>query len=375
MNVLSRWFKRTFSDPEIVILTGLLVGLFAIIIFLGKPLAPFLASVVVAYLLESVVKRLESLGIRRIWAVLLVFAGFIALLTVLLILVVPTLSQQITQLVQRLPDYLDKSLQFIQALPQKYPKLISEEQAQTLVTRITTELTSLGQSLLKHLLSSFAGIFSILIFFVLMPILVFFLLKDKAVILGWVRRFLPKDSRLTLAIWREVDTQIGNYVRGKVLEIIIVGLVSYIVFASFGLQYAILLATLTGFSVLVPYIGAAVVTIPIAVVAFFQFGWSDKFLWLMAIYGLIQLLDGNVLVPFLFSEVNNLHPVAIILAVLFFGGIWGFWGVFFAIPLATLVNAILNAWPKGHAQKQPARQQAPSPNETEAEASQNRAQK
>ncbi len=375
MNVLSRWFKRTFSDPEVVILTGLLVGLFAVIIFLGKPLAPFLASVVVAYLLESVVKRLESLGIRRIWAVLLVFAGFIALLTVLLILVVPTLSQQITQLVQRLPDYLDKSLQFIQALPQKYPKLISEEQAQTLVTRITTELTSLGQSLLKHVLSSFAGIFSILIFFVLMPILVFFLLKDKAVILGWVRRFLPKDSRLTLAIWREVDTQIGNYVRGKVLEIIIVGLVSYIVFASFGLQYAILLATLTGFSVLVPYIGAAVVTIPIAVVAFFQFGWSDTFLWLMAIYGLIQLLDGNVLVPFLFSEVNNLHPVAIILAVLFFGGIWGFWGVFFAIPLATLVNAILNAWPKGHAQKQPSRQQAHLPKETEAEASQNRARK
>jgi len=353
MNVLSRWFKRTFSDPEIVILTGLLAGLFAVIIFLGKPLAPFLASVVVAYLLESVVKRLESLGIRRIWAVLLVFAGFIALLTALMILVVPTLSQQITQLVQRLPDYLDKSLQFVQALPQKYPKLINEEQAQTLVSRITTELTSLGQNLLRHLLSSFAGIFSILVFFVLMPILVFFLLKDKHVILGWVRRFLPKDSRLTLAIWREVDTQIGNYVRGKVLEIIVVGLVSYIVFASFGLQYAILLATLTGFSVLVPYIGAAVVTIPIAVVAFFQFGWSDKFLWLMAIYGLIQLLDGNVLVPFLFSEVNNLHPVAIILAVLFFGGIWGFWGVFFAIPLATLVNAILNAWPKGHAQKNP----------------------
>jgi putative permease len=351
MNVLSRWFKKTFSDPEIVILTGLLVGLFAVIIFLGKPLAPFLASVVVAYLLESVVKRLEALGLRRLWAVTLVFAGFVAILIALMLVVVPTLSTQITQLVQRLPDYLDKSLQFIQALPQKYPRLINEEQAQTLISRITTELTSIGQGLLKHLLSSFAGIFSILIFFVLMPILVFFLLKDKETILSWVRRFLPRDSRLTLSIWKEVDTQIGNYVRGKVLEIIIVGLVSYIVFASFGLQYAILLATLTGFSVLVPYIGAAVVTIPIAVVAFFQFGWSDKFLWLMAIYGLIQLLDGNVLVPFLFSEVNNLHPVAIILAVLFFGGIWGFWGVFFAIPLATLVNAILNAWPKSLPEK------------------------
>ncbi len=348
MNVISSWFKRTFSNPEVVILTGMLVGLFAVIIFLGKSLAPFFASVVVAYLLESVVKRLESLGARRIVVVWLVFFAFMAVLAALLILVVPTLSTQITQLVQRLPDYLDKSLQFIQALPQKYPRLINDEQAQTLVARITTELTSLGQGMLKHVLSSFAGIFSILIFFVLMPILVFFLLKDKNTILGWVKRFLPKDSRLSLAIWREVDAQIGNYVRGKVLEILIVGLVSYVAFAFFGLQYAILLATLTGFSVLVPYIGAAVVTLPIAVVAFFQFGWSDTFIWLMVIYGVIQLLDGNVLVPFLFSEVNNLHPVAIILAVLFFGGIWGFWGVFFAIPLATLVNAILNAWPKGH---------------------------
>ena len=78
----------------------------------------------------------------------------------------------------------------------------------------------------------------------------------------------------------------------------------------FDLQYSILLATLTGFSVLIPYIGAALVTIPIGLVAFVQFGWNTDFAWIMVSYGIIQLLDGNVLVPWLFSEVNNLHPVA-----------------------------------------------------------------
>jgi len=112
------------------------------------------------------------------------------------------------------------------------------------------------------------------------------------------------------------------------------------------MPFTMLISMLVGFSVLIPYIGAAVVTIPVAIVAFIQFGFTAEFAWVMIAYGIIQLLDGNVLVPVLFSEVVSLHPVAIIVAVLVFGGIWGFWGVFFAIPLATLVNAVLRAWPR-----------------------------
>ncbi|WP_368165876.1 AI-2E family transporter, partial [Aeromonas sp. R9-1] len=107
-----------------------------------------------------------------------------------------------------------------------------------------------------------------------------------------------------------------------------------------------LLAVAVGFSVLIPYIGAVVVTVPVAMVGLFQWGLTPEFAWLMILYLVIQALDGNVLVPVLFSEAVNLHPVAIIVAVLFFGGLWGFWGVFFAIPLATLVKAVLNVWPK-----------------------------
>ena len=101
--------------------------------------------------------------------------------------------------------------------------------------------------------------------------------------------------------------------------------------------------TLVGLSVIIPYIGATVVTLPIALIAYFQWGWTSDFAWLMVAYLVIQALDGNVLVPLLFSEVVNLHPVAIIVAILVFGGLWGFWGVFFAIPLATLVKAVLSA--------------------------------
>lgn len=346
MNVISSWFKRNFSDPQIVILISALILGFVFVIYFGRALAPFLTSIVVAYLLESVIVRLERLKIPRILAVGLVFLVFIAVMSVLLIWLVPKLTTQVTQLVQALPAYISTGLDFLRTLPEKYPNLVKEEQMQSVIANVTNEMTLMGQTLLGKTVSSVFSAFSIAVFLVVMPILVFFLLKDKTVIVAWFRQFIPKDSKLTLSVWHQVDVQIGNYVRGKAFEILLVGLTSYIVFVFLDLQYAILLATLTGFSVLVPFIGAVAVTIPIALVAFFQFGWTGPFAYVMISYGVIQMLDGNVLVPWLFSEVNNLHPVAIIVAVLFFGGVWGFWGVFFAIPLATLVNAIIESWPK-----------------------------
>ncbi len=195
-------------------------------------------------------------------------------------------------------------------------------------------------------LSSLINVVAILIYAILVPLMVFFMLKDKQILMGGLRRFLPRNRTLVNRVWVEMNEQILNYIRGKVIEILIVGVISYVAFAMLGLRYSVLLAVAVGFSVLIPYIGAAAVTVPVAMVALFQWGLTPEFTWLMVVYTVIQVLTGNVLEPILFSEALNLHPVAIIIAVLVFGGLWGFWGVFFAIPLATLVKAVLNAWPK-----------------------------
>ena len=105
------------------------------------------------------------------------------------------------------------------------------------------------------------------------------------------------------------------------------------------------MAVIVGLSVLIPYIGAVAVTVPVVLLAYFQWGFGPDFAYLLIAYSIIQAIDGTVVVPLLFSEVVNLHPVAIIVAILIFGGLWGFWGVFFAIPLATLVQAVLKGWP------------------------------
>ena len=349
MNVLRAWFERNFSDPQAVILALLLITGFAVVIFWGGILAPLLASVVIAYFLEAVVQLLEEKGMPRMPAVLLVFLVFIITFLFLMLLLVPLLSSQVAQLMQELPRQIDEGQRLLLRLPEVYPQIVSEEQVKEIMGAIRREITELGQTLLSLSLSSIPGLIAIVIYLILVPLMVFFFLKDKRIILDWVASYLPQQRELATKVWTEMDQQIGNYVRGKFVEIFLVGATTYIAFLMMGLNYAALLGALVGLSVIIPYIGAVVVTIPVAMIAFFQWGWGSEFAYLMIAYGIIQALDGNVVVPLLFSEAVNLHPVAIIVAVLLFGGLWGFWGVFFAIPLATLVKAVLNAWPKPEA--------------------------
>ena len=346
MNLLTSWFKRTFADPQVVILGIVLVVGFAIVLGFGRMLAPVFASIVIAYLLEAVVTRLQLLGLSRLVAVLVVFLLFLASLFFLLFGLVPMLTRQLTQLVQQIPNYISQGQELLLQLPQRYPQMVSEEQVQSLIGSVGNELALAGQQFLTWSLTSVGNVMGLLVLLILIPVLVFFLLKDKDQLINWFKGFLPVERHLVSSVWADVEAQIANYVRGKAGEIVIVGSVTYITFVSLGLEYSALLATMVGFSVLIPYIGAAVITLPIAFVAYFQWGWGWDFGQVMIAYAIIQALDGNVLVPLLFSEALDLHPVAIIVAILIFGGLWGFWGIFFAIPLATVVQAVLKAWPR-----------------------------
>ncbi|KAA6184161.1 AI-2E family transporter [Thiohalocapsa marina] len=346
MQILTQWFRRYFSDPQIVFLAVFLLILFAVLATMGRMLTPVLASVVIAYLLEGIVGLLQRRGLPRLLSVTVVFVLFLLFVASVLLGVLPLVSRQVSELVQQLPSMLAEGQKALVALPERYPELITLEQIDEVIGAIRREIGNFGQQLLSVSLSSVVGIITMLVYLVLMPLLVFFFLKDKDLIIAWFRRYLPRHRGIAGTVWRDVDRQISNYVRGKFWEILIVWAVSFVAFTLFGLNYAMLLALLVGFSVIIPYIGASVVTIPVVLIAWFQWGWGPQFVWLTITYLIIQMLDGNVLVPLLFSEVVDLHPVAIIVAILVFGGIWGFWGIFFAIPLATLVQAILGAWPR-----------------------------
>ena len=344
-NIFTQWFQRRFSDPQAVFLALFLLIGFSVVIYMGQMLAPVIASIIIAYLLESSVTRLEQRGVPRLFIVIVYVLLFTTFLMFVLFGLLPLLLEQITQLIKELPNIFSRWEAALQELPIHY-SYISQEQIDQVLSTMRVEIAGLGQRIVSLSLASIPGAITLVVFLILMPVLVFFLLKDKVKILAWFSGCLPRNRRLLLQVWEEMDIQIGNYVRGKVWEIFIVGIVTFIGFALLDIKYAMLLSALVGLSVLIPYIGAAVVTIPVVLIAYFQWGWSSEFFYLLIFYGITQALDGYVLVPLLFSEVVNLHPVAIVIAILVFGGLWGFWGVFFAIPLATLVSAVLRAWPR-----------------------------
>ena len=342
--LLRSWFNRYFADPQVLILTIVLILGFVIILLLGKMLIPVFAGIVIAFLLDGLVSLLVRCKIPRKISVLTVFLIFVICLMVLMIGLLPLLSAQIGQLFQQLPSMIAGVQQALMRLPERYPDFASEAQIAKVIDYLSLELTKVGQRLLSLSVASVRSVISLVVYLILVPFLVFFFLKDKSMILQWFTGFLPEDRGLVTEVWQEVNQQITNYVRGKIWEIIIVWGVSYVVFLALRLEFALLLALFVGLSVLIPYIGAAVMYLPVALIAYFQWGLSAEFAYVIIGYSIIQLLDGNLLAPLLLSGVVNLHPVAIIAAVLVFGGIWGFWGLIFAVPLATLVHAVIKAF-------------------------------
>jgi len=339
------FLDRYFHDEESIILVFLLtIGLIIFLLF-GSALTPLIAALIIAYLMQGLVNLLLRYGVTERLAFVAVYVLFFGIFITMLGFLLPQVWNQLRRIMDELPNLLNQGQDLLLNLPKSYPSLFSEEQVRQFMDGLGGEIGGFGQTVLEYSLASLPNVFNFIIFLVLVPILVFFMMKDKSELVNWAGNFLPRNRPLMIAIWQEMDGQIANYIRGKFLEIAIVGIVSYIVFVALGLNYALLLSVITGLSVIVPYIGAAVVNIPIAAIAYIQWGIGGEFLTVIIAYNILQILDGNVLVPIIFSEAVNLHPVAIIFAVLFFGGIWGLAGVFFAIPLATFIKAIINAWP------------------------------
>jgi putative permease len=349
IQVFHGFYQRYFSEEESIIFTLLLVAFFTVMLTMGSIIAPLLWSLVLAYMLQGLVNSLEKLHMPHHLAVYLVFFLFLGVTFLAFLVFLPFTFNRLTVLIHDMPEMFEHLRDLLLLLPQNYPGVFSADQVQRWFSVIQNEMMAWGQAALGHTISSFPRLVTWLVYAVLVPILVFFMLKDSEKLLDWFSKLLPDRRPIMAQVWHEMNDQLANYIRGKSLQIVIVGAVSFVVFALMGLHYALMLAVLVGISTIVPYIGATAAAVPVVLVALFQWGFGNEFYQLIVIFLVLHALDGNLLVPLIFSETVNLHPIAIIAAVLVFGGVWGFWGVFFAIPLATFIKAIIRAWPIGHA--------------------------
>ena len=346
IEIFKKWVGRYLAEEESLILLFLLLGIALFFSLLGSVLVPVLTGVVLAYVMQGVINQLQRARIPSRWSMIITYLLFLGGFVGFFLFLMPRIWRQLSSLYNDLPGLSERLGTTLGLLPEQFPLLISERQISVWVNLLSDQAAELGQWFLSASLSQLPVLLTVLAYTLLVPILVFFLLKDKEQLLDYFLGFLPEDRPLMDRIGNELSGQMENYVRGKFVELIIAGLATYLLFAFFDLNYAALLGFLVGVSVIIPYLGIAAVTVPVVVVALMQFGLSGDFFYLMIGYLVIQALDGLLLVPLLFSEANNLHPLAIILAVLIFGSWFGLAGVFFAIPLAILIKALIGAWPR-----------------------------
>ncbi len=344
INFLKNFFENYFYDDEHYAALFFFVIAIVVLYFFGGILAPILISILIAYVLNGLMTFIENKGNSKTFSLLVTLVVF-GLFYLSIFFLFPFLSRQILLLVSDIPQIYETVNSFLSSQLSFFSSTFSSAQLDEAIANSLSYIPSLLQNALLQLNAGFSTMMNALLYLIIIPFLVFFFLKDKDIFLTYLKFLMPKKRDLLSKIWNDLNVQLYGYLRGKGLEMLIVTIVTGSVFYFQGVNYSIILAILVGLSVLIPYVGAILVTIPVVLIGLFQWGLETSFYVYLLSYILIQALDGNVLMPLLLGREVNLHPVLIITAVLIFGGIWGFWGLLLAIPMATMLRAVLVAWP------------------------------
>ncbi len=336
--------QKTFA----VILIHLLLVL---IYFLQPILTPFLTGMVIAYLGDPLVDRLEKFGLNRTVGVLVVFLVFGSVFAAALLVVLPMLAREIASLIRDIPVYfawLQNSFSpwlievfgidpFDVNIEQMAGQLAGHwQQAGGIAGSILAQATASGVALLSYL-----GVVG------LTPIVAFYLMRDWDDIVDRVRKMLPRDSEQTiLNLSLECDEVLGAFLRGQLLIMFLLGCVYAIGLYLVGLDLAIMIGLLAGLASIVPYLGFFVGIIAASVAAIFQFQEGIYLVYVALVFGIGQALEGWILTPWLVGEKIGLHPVAVIFAVLAGGQLFGFVGILLALPVAAVIMVFVR---HGHA--------------------------
>ncbi|ASG67699.1 AI-2E family transporter [Francisella halioticida] len=348
LKTIKNWYRDRYQNNEPIVFIGLMLFFYLVLTFLGNYIAPILAALVIAYLLDTFVNILYK--VTKINRLVLVYFAYIIFLIVLfsvIFVLLPIIVNQMIDFIKQASHTLSSLKISLEHLSQQYPKLLTVDIINSIVSWFDTIdwkkiSSSIGSFILQNTATTLPIIFSALIYLFLVPLMVFYFLKDKDKIISWFNSFLPEDNHALFFVWNDLKPKLADYVRGKAIEFIIVSIATYLGFAYFNLNYSILLAFGVGLSVIIPYVGMVMITIPVIMVGILQYGISITLVWMLIVFFIIQALDGNLLVPLLFSEILNMHPVGVVSAILIFGGMWGLWGVFFAIPLGLLFISGVN---------------------------------
>ncbi len=334
------------SDSQKLWFMGWLL-LSAVLLYLLSPiLMPFVISALLAYLGDPLVDRLEERGMKRTPGVALVFVVLFIVLTVLLLLLIPRIEAQISQLIQKLPGYVDwirgNVVPHLQGLLPEESATLDFATIQKALGKHWREAGGIVANVWGSISGSGMALLGWIANLVLIPVLTFYLLRDWDPLVAGVRTLLPRSSEPTIVkLAKESDEVLGAFLRGQVLVMFALGVIYTTGLWFVGLELALLIGMFAGLVSFVPYLGLIVGILIAGVASILQARGFGDLPWVVLVFVVGQMLEGMVLTPRLVGERIGLHPVAVIFAVMAGGQLYGFFGILLALPVAAVAMVLV----------------------------------
>ncbi len=335
--------KRLFYG---ILITTIL--LFVFLYFSRRVVTPFFIAFALAYLMDPLVDRLEKAKISRTPSVIILMVGFFLLVFLAGIILLPLLKVQVEHLAKNLPDYMGilqswfhPIVENIAGLDQTKIKEILKMAGDKLGS-LPLEVLGSASNIVWSSLASLMNLIFVLINTIIIPVAMFYLLRDFDYIVEKLKNLIPpRFQKQTIEIFKDIDQVLSRFVRGQLMVATLMGVLYSIGLFICGTPMSLFIGMMAGYANLVPYLGLVVGFVPAALLTFLQFQELMPLLGVVVVFAVVQALEGMVITPRVVGDQLGLHPVAIMLAVLIGAELFGFLGVLLAVPVAAVLNVLL----------------------------------
>ena len=306
----------------------------------GDLSTPILASIVLALLFRPMQVYFIKIGIPERLSVFITFLIVVILALVFFLIFIPLFINEATRYWNELPNLVVISEPLLDLLGQYNAPIESIEGAQSFLS----EIAGYASDAVSFTISRLQDTANLLLTIILVPIFLFFWLWDTDTLSSGFSKLVPKKRKFLIRVWNETNTNFQSYFKAKFVEVFVVAVSGSLMFWALGLNSPVLLGVSFGLSQLIPFFGPVFMTFPVLIVSLAQFGLDPYVIVILLFYGLLQNIDGNIFLPFLMSGVVKLPAVVVLLSVFLFGAIFGIWGVFFAVPIASFIKSLMDNW-------------------------------
>ncbi len=321
---------------------SLLVAMATLLLYLLSPiLTPFVAAAILAYICNPLVLRLHALKLPRTLAVVLVMVALLLLFAGLLLIMLPLLEKEISLFILRLPDLIETAR--VNLLPKLQQWFGAQLQWDSVALKnwLMSHWQSAGgiaEKLLPWLSSSGGKILGVLMNLLLIPVAMFYLLRDWDLMMAKLDALIPRHWHAKVhEVGSEVDGVLAEFLRGQIFVMLLMSAFYSLALWLAGLEFALPIGILAGMLVFIPYLGMIIGLLLATLAAVMQFTEFGSVMWVWVVFGAGQMLEGMLVTPWLVGERIGLHPLAVIFALLAFGQLFGFFGILLALPLSAIL--------------------------------------